>query len=200
MNEQEVDYRPALIIIDMVKDNFDETRRLPITALFKKIIPPVNALIKVFRGRKYPVVFATDSFQMGDFYFRGRMKPHSLTGTAGAGIIDELDRREEDCWMPKPRMSAFFKTGLEGWLRDREVSLCALCGIATNFCVLTSAFDALANDFRAVLIEDCCAAASEKIQSQTCDLYRRNPLYPLFRVMNSKEFIQELKCSETSPF
>lgn len=95
--------------------------------------------------------------------------------------------------MPKPSMSAFFKTGLEEWLRDRHVTLCAVCGIATNFCVLTSAFDALANDFRAVLVEDCSAAASEKIHTATCEVYRKNPLQPLLRVMTSEEIIEELK-------
>jgi nicotinamidase-related amidase len=176
MTSKDIDYRPALIIIDMVKDNFDERRNLPITPFARKIITPINSAIKIFRKRKFPIVFATDAFHTGHFFFSGRMKPHSLVGTTGAEVIDELDRQEEDYWMPKPSMSAFFKTGLEGWLRDRDVTLCAVCGIATNFCVLTSAFDALANDFRAVLVEDCSAAAFEKIHAATCDVYRKTPV------------------------
>jgi nicotinamidase-related amidase len=192
MENQDIDFRPALIIIDMVKDNFDETRKLPITPFAKKIIPPINSLIGVFRDRRYPIVFATDAFYSGHFFFSGRMKPHSLAGTKGSEIVDGLDRRDEDYWMPKPSMSAFFKTGLEGWLHDRQVTHCAVCGIATNFCVLTSAFDALANDFRTILIEDCSAAASEEIHAATCDVYRKNPLHPLFRVMTSVEMIEEI--------
>ena len=184
--------RPALIIIDMVKDNFDERRNLPITPFARKIIPVINGLIRVFRERKFPVVFATDAFHTGHFFFSGRMKPHSLAGTTGAEVVDALDRRGEDYWMPKPSMSAFFKTGLEKWLRERSVTLCAVCGIATNFCVLTSAFDALANDFSAVLVEDGCAAASEKIHAATCEIYRKNPLRPLLRVMTSEEIVGEL--------
>jgi len=193
MTSKVINYRPALIIIDMVKDNFDERRNLPITPFARKIISPINSLIRVFRERKFPIVFATDAFHNGHFFFSGRMKPHSLAGTAGAEVVEELDRREEDYWMPKSSMSAFFKTGLEGWLRDRHVTLCAVCGIATNFCVLTSAFDALASDFRAVLVEDCSAAASEKIHAATCEVYRKNPLHPLLRVMASDEIIDELK-------
>lgn len=193
MTSRESDYRPALIIIDMVKDNFDEGRKLPITPFAREIIPPINSLIRIFRERKFPIVFATDAFHTDHFFFSGRMKPHSLAGTTGAEVVDELDRREGDYWMPKPSMSAFFKTGLERWLRDRHVTLCAVCGIATNFCVLTSAFDALANDFRAVLVEDCSAAATEKIHAATCEVYRRNPLQPLLRVMTSEEMIEELK-------
>lgn len=193
MTGKVIDYRPALIIIDMVKDNFDEHRNLPITPLARRIVAPINALTRVFREREFPIVFATDAFHIGHFFFSGRMKPHSLAGTTGAEVIDELDRRDEDYWMPKPSMSAFFKTGLERWLRERHVTLCAVCGIATNFCVLASAFDALANDFRAVLIEDCSAAAFEKIHTATCEVYRKNPLQPLLRVMTSEEIVAELK-------
>jgi nicotinamidase-related amidase len=193
MTSKKIAYRPALIIIDMVKDNFEESRKLPITPFARKIISPINTLIRVFRERKFPVVFATDAFHTGHFFFSGRMKPHSLAGTKGAEVVDELDQQEDDYWLPKPSMSAFFKTGLEGWLRDRSVTLCAVCGIATNFCVLTSAFDALANDFRVVLIADCSAAASEKIHAATCEVYRKNPLQPLLRVMDSEEIIEEFK-------
>ena len=36
---------PALLIIDMVKDNFDNTRKLPITPLARKIIDPIKQYI-----------------------------------------------------------------------------------------------------------------------------------------------------------
>ena len=36
--------RPALLVIDMVKDTFDEKKNFPITSLAKKIIEPVKGL------------------------------------------------------------------------------------------------------------------------------------------------------------
>jgi len=188
--------RPALLIIDMVKDNFDEARRLSITPLARAIIPSINETIGWFRDRNWPIVFSTDAFHPQDFIFKGRMKPHSLAGTEGAEVIDELDRSPSDYWLPKPRFSAFFHTGLEDWLKDRGVSLCAVCGIATNFCVLTTAMDALCHDFKTVILEDCCAAASKDIHEATLNLYRKNPLYPLFRIMKSTEFFTK---TETEP-
>jgi nicotinamidase/pyrazinamidase len=184
--------RPALLIIDMVKDNFEESRNLPITPLARQIIGPINSLSGVFREKGWPVVFSTDAFHRQDFIFTGRMKPHSLAGTKGAEVTDELDRQEEDLWLPKPRFSAFFKTGLDGWLRERGVTLCAVAGIATHFCVLTTVMDAICHDFQAVLLEDCTAAFSESIHEQTLSLYRRNPLYPLLRVTSSSDLVTEL--------
>ncbi len=103
--------KPALLVIDMVKDNFEEDKRLPITAFAKKLIEPINALSATFRKQGWPVIFSTD----------------------------------------------------------------ALC-----------------NNFKAVLLEDCCAAFSMAIHEQTLNLYRKNPLYPLFKVSTSKEMLAEL--------
>ena len=187
-----VDETPALLIIDMVKDNFIESRNLPITPFALAIIQPLNKLIDVFRSQKWQIIFSTDAFHEDDFIFKGRMKPHSLSGTEGAEVIDALDMQDDDLWQPKPRLSAFFNTGLENWLRDRGVSLCAVGGLATNICVLTTVLDAICHDFKAVLLEDCSAASSKKVHEQTLDNYRRNALYPLLRVAKSTDLVSEL--------
>ena len=108
--------KPALLIIDMVKDNFEESRNLPITPFAKRIIAPTNGLIEKFRDQGWPVVFSTDAFGKEDFIFKGRMQPHSLAGTRGAEVVDSLDMREQDLWLPKPRFSAFFDTSI--WSTD----------------------------------------------------------------------------------
>jgi nicotinamidase/pyrazinamidase len=174
--------KPALIVIDMVKDVFDPDRGLPILPHARQIISPINRLSRIFRKQGWPVVFSTDAFHEDDFIFTGKMHPHSLAGTAGAEIIDELDRTEDDYWLPKPRFSAFFNTGLESWLHRRDVTLCAVAGISTHFCVLTTIMDAVCHGFKAVFIEDGTAAFSQTIHEQTLNNYRKNPLYPLLQV------------------
>ena len=190
MQQREI---PALIIIDMVKDNFDDSRQLPITPFARKIIAPLNQLSGFFRQRGWPVVFSTDAFRVDDFIFQGRMHPHSLAGTTGAEVVDELVRQHTDLWLPKPRFSAFFQTDLEVWLRERNVKICAIGGISTHFCVLTTVLDAICHNFKAVLLEDCSAASTREVHERTVDNYRRNPLYPLLRVATSSELKEELK-------
>lgn len=185
--------KPALLIIDMVKDNFIKERNLPITPLARKIIDPINRFSAEFRSKEWPVIFSTDAFNASDFIFTSSMHPHSLAGTEGAEIIDELIRKKNDIWIPKPRFSAFFNTGLEKLLRELNITLCAVAGIATNFCVLTTVMDALCHDFKAIFLEDCTAASKESIHEQTLNLYRRNPLYPLLRVSGSSDIIKEIQ-------
>jgi nicotinamidase-related amidase len=184
--------KPALLIIDMVKDYFKEENHYPITPLARKIIPPTNALINQFRKKRFPVIFSTDAFAEDDFIFKGKMHPHAIKGTKGAEVVEDLDMEPEDLWLPKPRFSAFFNTDLEKILRDQDITLCAVAGIATNFCVLATVMDALCHDFKAVILEDCSAAFSDRMHAQCLDLYRKNPLYPLFRVMTSEELVSEL--------
>ncbi len=190
--EKQIKEKPALLIIDMVKDTFDDKHNFAITPVARKIIAPINKIIGVFRKEGWPIVFPTDSFHEEDFFFKGRMKPHSIAGTPGAEVTDELDRREEDLWLPKPRLSAFFKTGLEDWLRERGVTLCAVAGITTNFCVLTTVLDAVCFDFKAVLLEDCTAAIPEDMHKKGLDIYRKNALEPLLRVATSVELVADL--------
>ena len=176
----------------MVKDNFDDSRNLPITPLARKIIPPLNQLSAFFRRWGWPVVFSTDAFRDDDFIFQGRMHPHSLAGTSGAEVVDELIRQNTDLWLPKPKFSAFFQTELEVWLRERNVTICAIGGISTHFCVLTTVLDAICHNFKAVLLEDCSTASTLEIHERTVNTYRRNPLYPLLRVATSSELVEEL--------
>ncbi len=184
--------RPALLIIDMVKDYFDESHIIPITQLAKPIIAPINHAISKFRSHGWPIVFSTDAFREDDFFFTSKMKPHAIAGTVGAEVIDELDCQDEDYWLPKPRMSGFFQTGLESWLKERGVTLCAVGGLATPFCVLTTVLDALNHDFKGVLLSDCSAAATQNAHDNTVETYRRNAIYPLLRVLRSNELLAEL--------
>ncbi|MCD4716831.1 MAG: cysteine hydrolase [Desulfobacterales bacterium] len=194
--EKQTEEKPALLIVDMLKDSFDEKHNLAITPIARKIIAPINEMIGVFRRENWPIVFPSDAFHEDDFFFKGKMKPHSIAGTPGAEVTEELDREEEDYWLPKPRFSAFFDTGLEDWLRERGVTLCAVAGITTNFCVLTTVLDAICCDFKAVLLEDCTAAISADIHEKTLDLYRRNVMGPLLRVTRSTDIIAELTGSK----
>jgi nicotinamidase-related amidase len=108
--------------------------------------------------------------------------------------MEGLDQTPADIFSPKRRFSAFFKTDLDMPLRLLQIDTVAVTGIATHFCVLTPALDALCHDFRAVILEDCSAAPTPEMHQRTLENYRRNPLYPLLRVMDSAAFLGELVC------
>lgn len=182
--------KPAIVVVDMLKDNLEEDSRFKIGEEGTKIIPIIQALIKYARSKNFPVVFANDSFLPEDLLFKGRMKPHSIQGTRGAEVIDELDPQEGDLILPKRRMSAFFKTGLEDILREKSVDTVVVCGIATPVCVMTSAMDAFMNDFYVIIIEDCCAAHRRVDHENAIKVMQslHVPLAQLYQIMTLEEF------------
>jgi len=183
--------KAAIIVVDMLQDNFRDEHHLPITSNARVIIPTINRLLKESRQRGFPVVFSCDSFLPGDFIFQGKMKPHSLRGTPGAEVVKDLIQEPSDIIVPKRRFSAFFKTDLDMTLRGLQVDTVAVTGIATHVCVLATALDALCHDLKTIILEDCCAAPTPEIHQRTLDNYRRNPLYPLFRVMTAQDFLSD---------
>jgi nicotinamidase-related amidase len=171
---------PAIIVVDMLKD--------AVTPFSLDIVAPINRLTRFARDRSIPVVFAMDSFLSGDFVFRGKMKPHCLRGTAGAEVMDQLQQRDTDIYLPKRRFSAFYKTDLDQTLRLLQVDTVAIVGINTHWCVLNTAFDALANDFATRIITDCCASFNAETHASVLKTYTRNPLYPLFQLVTMEIF------------
>ncbi|MEJ2068031.1 MAG: cysteine hydrolase [Deltaproteobacteria bacterium] len=183
--------RPAIIIVDMVKDSFRKEQQLPITREAQPIIPRINDLMHKGRALGIPIIFACDSFLPDDFIFKGKMKPSSIRGTEGAEVTGLLEVREGDVTLPKRRFSAFFKTDLDQTLRTWKCDTVVVGGITTNVCVLMTALDALCHDFSAILLEDCCAAHKREVHETTIENYRKFALYPLFRIMTAKDFLRE---------
>lgn len=186
----------ALIIVDMVKDNVDLNSDGPMDQEAAKIVPVLKELSRAFRKQGHRVVFACDSFMENDFIFGGRMKPHAIRGTGGDAPLDELEMQPGDLFVPKRRMSSFYKTDLDQTLRTWGVDTVYVCGIVTNVCVLLTAMDAVQNDFRAVIVSDACACHKPEIHEATLKLYEGFVLAPLFRIMTSTEAMAEINTAE----
>lgn len=188
----------AVIVVDMLKDNLESEKHSGIAPEGRKIVPRIRELLEAARPLGVPVIYACDSFLPGDFIFEGRMKPHSLRGTEGAKVIDELAPQPGDMILEKRRMSSFFKTDLDLTLNMLGVKTILVAGIATPVCVLLTAMDGISYGFKAVIIEDCTAAHKPEIHRATLELYRKSGLYPLLRIMTLAEILPEFKPSKGS--
>jgi nicotinamidase/pyrazinamidase len=185
--------KPAIVIIDMLKDTLEGAHNTPIKEMGIAIVPAINRLTDFARSRSIPVIFSMDSFLPGDFIFQGKMKNHSIRGTKGAEVTDLLTQAATDSYSPKRRFSAFYKTDIDQTLRLYGADTVVLCGLATHWCVLSSAFDALSNDFRVIILEDCCASFSREAHENGLNICRKNPVIPLLRVMTLETFLTEME-------
>lgn len=179
----------------MIKDNVNTTSHGMMNSEAKKITPSILQLTKVFRRCGGRVIFACDSFMEGDFIFGGRMSPHAIRGTGGDQPIAELEMQPQDLYLPKRRMSSFYKTDLDQTLRTWGIHTVGVCGITTNVCVLLTAMDAVQNDFNSIIVSDACACHKPEIHQTTLQLYDKLLLAPMFRILTASELTQELENS-----
>lgn len=179
----------------MIKDNVNTQGHGMMDQEAKKIIPRILDLTTAFRRHDSHVIFACDSFMKGDFIFRGRMHEHAIRGTGGDQPIEDLQMQPEDLFLPKRRMSAFYKTDLDQTLRTWGVDTVVVCGIMTNVCVLLTALDAIQNDFRAIIASDASTCHKPSIHEMTLQSYEKFVIQPLFRIMSVSEIIEELQAA-----
>jgi nicotinamidase-related amidase len=180
--------QPAVIIVDMIKDNVDVGSPFGIGEEGRRIIPNLQHLLATSREAGFPIIFANDSFMLDDFIFQGRMKPHAIRGSEGVKVIAELEPQPSDIVLEKRRFSAFFKTDLDMTLRGLGIDTIVVAGIATQVCVLLTALDGIANDFKVIILEDCCASFKKSMHDAVLDLYGK-AFSPLLQVMSSDEFL-----------
>jgi len=184
--------KPAVVITDMVNDFIKLDGALPVGEEGIKIIPRLQKLIGVCREKKIPVIYANDALMPDDFLFKSRMRPHGIRGTAGVEVIEELKPQSSDLIVHKRRLSAFFKTDLDITLREWNIDTVVVGGVAAEACVLSTAYDGISNNFKVIVLEDCCASRLKEIHGYIMAVLKASPMYPLLRVMTLAEFLQEL--------
>jgi nicotinamidase-related amidase len=151
----------ALVVVDVQRD-FCEGGVLPARST-TTLIGPLNALTGACAAWNVPIVFTRDwhppdhsSFQAGG----GRWPAHCVRGTPGAEFAPGLKIAPGATIIDKgvdrdaPGYSAFETTDLARRLADSGVTGLAVCGIATEYCVLESVKDARRLGFGVILLED----------------------------------------------
>ncbi len=95
-------------------------------------------------------------------------------GSHASALHRDLEVREQDIVLEKPRFGAFEGTDLDLILRARGIDSVAICGIATNVCCETTAREASMRDYRLFFLSDATATfdlsgvSREEIQRTVC--------------------------------
>ena len=142
----------ALVIVDFQND-FTPGGALAVSD-GDAIAGRVNELA---RSGDYDLVVATRDWHPpdhGSFAAQGGpWPPHCVQGTPGAELHPSLDRALVDVVIDKGQdpetegYSGFEATNLAELLRERDVDHVTVVGLATDYCVMNTALDALRNGF-----------------------------------------------------
>ena len=130
--------KPALLVIDMLKDFLDEGGALFCGRHARKIIPFIKAKIEEFRRCDNPLMFITDSHKKDDPEF-SLFGVHCLEGTEGAKIINELEVKKNDFIIPKRTYDAMDNSKLNSHLKHSGIKEVYLVGVCTSICIMETA-------------------------------------------------------------
>lgn len=82
-------------------------------------------------------------------------------GTWGTQFHDEMDVQADDKIIVKNRISPFYNTDLEKYLKERNIKRLILCGVSTQWAVESAAKDAHDRDYEVVILANACASSDE---------------------------------------
>lgn len=165
MKMKDIDYsRSGLIVIDMQRYFISRSARAYIYGA-AKIVPKILSLIEIFRKYRLPVIFTRHAHkrpqttgQMG-LWWKNKLP---WADNPESELINEIVPQHGEILLTKNQYSAFEGTNLNRKLKTRGIKTVVMCGVMTNLCVETSARHAFMKGLQPIVIEDACAANTNR--------------------------------------
>jgi nicotinamidase/pyrazinamidase len=167
------DRSTALIVVDVQNDFADPAGSLSVTG-GEAVVDAVNTQVKRAVSAGAMVVYTQDWHPPSTPHFAkdgGTWPVHCVADTWGAALHPRLivagpvvhkGVSGEDGYsgftMRHPITGRTTTTDLEALLRDRDVEAVVVVGLATDYCVLATAMDALRLGFETTVLRDAVAA------------------------------------------
>ncbi len=149
---------PALLIVDFV-NGFADPEQFG-GGNIKGAIENTKPLLALARAKGLPVaysriVYADDGSDAGVFCLKVPGLAALTEGAEAGAIVAALAPIEGEYIVRKTQPSAFFGTGLNDWLKAKEVDTVLVTGCTTSGCVRASVVDAMSHNFRTIVVSDC---------------------------------------------
>lgn len=169
----------ALLVVDVQNDFADPRGSLYVKG-GEQVVESVNRLVAHAQAGGSFVVYSKDWHPPRTPHFQadgGVWPVHCVRGTWGAELVPDLAIATPSVFIHKgaggedgysafsvrdPSSQEHRATGLDGILRRLGVERLVIAGIATDYCVLETARDALSNGFVPVVVRDAVRAVDLK--------------------------------------
>ena len=164
----------ALIVVD-VQNDFCEGGSLAVAG-GAAVAAAISEYLAGPEGTGYEHVIASRDYHIdpGDHFsshpdFAGSWPPHCVVGTPGAQFHPRLDTSHVEAVFSKGAHAAAYSafestddagTPLADWLRERDVDVLDVVGIATDYCVRATALDATREGFATQVLLGMTAGVS----------------------------------------
>lgn len=167
--------KTVLLMIDMQKAFVEPGAALCIQGA-KATIPACEAALDDARKLGIRIIWIKREYRADGSDMeeprRRMLEERGITGvlapeTKGINSTEEAEgliRLPEETVIIKPRWSAFFKTELQSLLQSLGTETVILAGTTTPNCIRTTCYDAIAYDYRTIVLARCTSSNTEEIQ------------------------------------
>ncbi|ASQ45628.1 cysteine hydrolase family protein [Legionella clemsonensis] len=174
----------ALIVIDFINDIVHSDGKIAAAAAFvekNNTIQNTNKLIEMARRKQLLLLFVKVGFSKdyrecptnSPVFGKAKESQALQLDTWGTEFHKELAVVPQDIVIIKHRVSAFYGTSLDIFLRINRINTLLLSGVATNMTITSTAREAHDRDYNVVIVEEACAAATDKIHKNSLELLSR---------------------------
>ncbi len=158
----------AFIAVDLVNDfvtgRFGSAKAVQVAERAAELLGKIS-------GRE-EIIFTLDTHIPNDPEFRV-WGEHCLIGTEQSELYPPLEGIV-GYRIRKRHYDAFFQTDLDGYLRARDITDLVIFGISSDICVQHTCAGAFFNNYRAVVVEDLCAAIDQGHHLEAMKFIQRN--------------------------
>lgn len=169
--------RPALVLVDLIESFTDP--ECPLGCAADGVIEANRQLLKAFRGKGLPVAFTTVVYrdERQARVFRDRVPALEILkpGTRWVNIDARLAPAPNEPVFEKCWASAFFRTGLDEYLRGEGIDSLVVTGLTTSGCVRATVVDGLQHDYRVVVPSEAVGDRNEA--AHRANLFDMNAKY-----------------------
>ncbi|GAA2098913.1 isochorismatase family protein [Microlunatus panaciterrae] len=169
----------ALIVVDVQRD-FCEGGSLAVAG-GAAVAAAISELLEGDHGYRHVLATRDHHIDPGSHFsahpdFVDSWPPHCVVGTPGVELHDQLTFRGFEAVFDKGEYTAAYSgfegrdvtgVGLADWLSQHAVDEVDVCGIATDYCVRATAFDAAAAGFLTTVLASLTAAVDPQRIDET---------------------------------
>jgi len=132
-----------------------------------ELVPAVLELAEVFHRMNLPVIYTRHINNSANAAMMGRWWKETITADNPESEIHCAFDTSRGTVLEKTQYDAFYKTGLDGLLKEQGVSTVVVTGLLTNLCCETTARSAFVRGYRVLMPVDGTATFNRELHLAT---------------------------------
>lgn len=173
--------KPCLLVIDFINEIIHENGKAPSCHVFvkeHKVLQHANQAIQVAREALIPIIFVKVGFspdyaelpRQSPIFSAAANKNAFKLGEWGTEFHTDLEYKNSDHVIVKHRISPFYATALEVFLKANQIDTLILSGVSTNNAIQAVAREGHDRDYRILILENACGAKNLETHKNTLAL------------------------------